>query len=63
MGECESQLAWEKGKLLWKNKTIFTFLFWVEREELSIGKITSHVVLDENHYWVVFMLEFSPICL
>jgi hypothetical protein len=28
------------------------------RGELGVEKSTNHVVLEDNHYWVVFMLKF-----
>jgi hypothetical protein len=37
--------------------------FWTTREEISNGKRTIHVVLEDNHYWVVFMLKLRLMCL
>jgi hypothetical protein len=28
------------------------------RGDLGVEKITNHVVLEDNHYWVVLMLKF-----
>jgi hypothetical protein len=38
-------------------------IFGQQRGELSVGKITNHVVLEGNHCWVVVMLEKRHVCL
>jgi hypothetical protein len=40
-----------------KKKTSFTCRFFTTREELSVEKRTNHVVLEGNHYLVVFYVE------
>jgi hypothetical protein len=57
LGKCE------KGNSNVKRRQILLVDFGRTRGELGAKKSTNHDVLDENHYWVVFMLKLWLMCM
>jgi hypothetical protein len=46
-----------RKKFVCKRETVFTYKFWASNGELSVGKSTSHGLLESNHCLVVFYVE------
>jgi hypothetical protein len=58
-----NQVRKKKGKLYGEGGQFFTCRFWVAREELSVEKSTSHVVLEGGHCLAMVMLRKRHVCL
>jgi len=60
--ESETTKQGRRREICMDKGTIFTIVFWIGREEFIARKNTSHVVLEGNHWLVLYTMQEACLC-